>query len=484
MYLGLDLGSSSIKVAVVDADATLSWVGETSYEISIVDDRAEIDPELWWTACTEVLSRAPHELLGQVEAIGLAGQMHALLVVGADNAPLRNAMLWPDRRASAEADEFERIEAARPGSLGNPSGPGMPGPMLLWLRENEPAVWPMIHGIVSAKDWLRSRVTSETPIVTDASDASATLMYDVGERDWSNDARALLGLDRSQLPELVASDAIAGHVSDRAADLLGVRAGVTVAVGAGDAAAAMVGLGLGLPGVVVVNVGTGGQALSAVGEPRPELTLAGFQQYRTAGPGTDWYAMAGVLNAGLALSWVRRILGMDWGQLYGHAATALIRSIDDPTFVPFLVGERDPEVGRDGRGAWVGLTAAHDRAALARSALVGVGSYLARRTRLLADLTGADKAVLAGGSTRNGGWAQLLTTMIGKEVELSADGHASVRGAAILGARSCGHTVVDTAIRTELEPDVSLIGIAEDCMARLRHLQSSQVLLAEGQKYA
>ncbi len=467
MYLGVDLGTSSIKAAIFDAAGTLRWVAAANYDLSVTQDRAEIDPEAWWRGCREAMSGAPGELIDHVQGVGLSGQMHGLVLTDSDNVPIRDAILWPDRRATAEVELFAEIEAAKPGSLANPLVPGMPGPVLLWLREHEPHVWSAMRHVLAPKDWVRSRLTGSTDAVTDASDASATLMYDVQVNGWSQDVTDMLGLDPSTLPPILASDAVAGTLNGQAGLELGLREGVPVAVGAGDSAAALLGLGVDSPGTVVLNVGTAGQAISVVGALREDLPHALYAQYRTAGPGSTWYAMAPVLNAGLALDWVRTVLGLEWEALFGEAEHALTRAPTDPRFVPYLAGERDPEIGLDARGAWLGLSVAHDAAALARSALVGVASYLAHRTRSLVELTGGKRVVLSGGSTRNLDWAQLLTTLIGQEVDIAVDAHASVRGAAILAARSQGHDIAAPPTRGHLELQAALVDLGAECLAKL-----------------
>lgn len=467
MYLGLDLGTSSIKAAIFDEAGTLCWVADTTYDSSVAEDRVEIDPEAWWQACRAVMSGTPGELAGKVRAIGLSGQMHGLVLTDSGNRPVRNAILWPDRRATAEVKVFAEVDAASPGSLANPLVPGMPGPMLLWLKAHEPHIWRVIKHVVSPKDWVRSRLIGSGNVATDPSDASATLLWDVRIDDWSPDVLRTLDLDRSKLPRIVGSDQVVGTLSGQAAGELGLEEGLPVAAGAGDAAAALLGLGVESPGTVVLNVGTAGQALGVVGDAPRDLAHALYAQYHTAGSDSAWYAMAPVLNAGLALNWVRTVLAMEWEDLFGEAGHALTKVPSDPRFVPYLAGERDPAIGLDARGAWFGLSVSHDRAALARSALVGVGSYLAHRTRLLVGLIGGRRIVLSGGSTRNLDWAQLLTTLIGQEVDIAVDANASVRGAAILAARSQGGDIPVMPTGGHLKPDVALIDLGDSCIADL-----------------
>lgn len=466
MYLGLDLGTGSLKAALIDPTAESRWVGDEPYEVRIEADRAEIDVQVWWHACIRVLSEAPRTLLEQVEAVGLSGQMHGIVPVDESNSPVRDAILWPDRRAAQEVDAFTELAQAHPDSLVNPVVPGMAGPMLLWMRSHEPAVWSSLRGVLAPKDWLRAQLTDEAQVVTDPSDASATLMYDVAADRWSEDVQDLLDLSPNSLSVVVASDSVAGRLSTSAGRELGMAPGIPVAVGAGDAAAALLGLGVETPGRVVLNVGTAAQVLGVVDGLRARYSDLRLHQYRTASPDAPWYVMAPVLNAGLALSWVRGILGLDWDALYGHADTAL-ESPADPLFVPFLVGERDPDVGLDARGSWLDLTVSHDRSSLARSALLGVAAYLGRRTRTMLDATGGDRVTLSGGSSQHRGWAQLLATMIGCDVDLVVDGHASARGAAVIAARAVGRELEPAAISGRIRPDPSRSDAAHAALARL-----------------
>lgn len=471
MYLGLDLGTGSVKAAIFDTAGAMRWVSDAAYDLSLAGDRVEIDPEAWWQGCRQAMAGIPTHLADGLKAVGLSGQMHGLILIDEANEPVRDAILWPDRRATAEVEAFADIEAARPGSLANPLVPGMPGPILLWLRKHEPQIWHAMRYVLSPKDWLRARLTDNAMVATDASDASATLLYDVQIDGWSPEVIRRLELDPSVLPPILASDAVIGAVSGRASRELGLPEGIPVAVGAGDSAAALLGLGVVRQGAVVLNVGTAGQAIGVVGAVRSDLPHDLYAQYRTAGPDSTWYAMAAVLNSGLALNWVRTVLGMEWEVLFGEAEAALTKSPDDPTFVPFLAGERDPAIGLDARGAWLDLSVSHDVTALARSALLGVGSYLAHRTRMLVEITDAQRVVLSGGSTRNLEWAQLLTTLVGREVDIAVDAHASVRGAAILAARSQGDDIPVLSAGGHLEPQAApLMELADACVARLATL--------------
>lgn len=464
MYLGLDLGTSSLKAILVDGGGVIRWVGEERYEVLMSHARAEIAADVWWEACVRALREAPVELRSEVRAVGLSGQMHGVVLVGVDGEPVGNAILWPDRRAGEQLAVFEDLVGVEPGVLGNPVVPGMPGPVLSWLRAHEPDVLDRAVAVVAPKDWVRSRLTAESPIVTDVSDASATLMYDVSADTWSDSVVSAIGIRPSLLPDVVDSGSQAGVLSAAASAALGIPSRIPVAVGAGDAAAALLGLGVESSGRVVVNVGTGAQVLAVVDAPDPALVGSGLHQFRSASASGRWYVMAPIINAGLALSWVRGVLGMEWDEMYGQARDAIERFDADPRFVPFLAGERDPEIGLGAHAAWVGLSTEHDAAAMARSAVLGVTAYLARRVRAVLGISGADQVELSGGATRHADWAQLLATLIGAELRLAPDTHASARGAVVLAARACGEALVPPPRRATVGPQPELADAAESVM--------------------
>jgi sugar (pentulose or hexulose) kinase len=299
MFLGLDLGTGSLKALLIDA------VGRVLQEVSVpyaVTARypgwAESDPEDWWraavTATRAVVGTQTHE----IRAIGLSGQMHSLVLCDAAGQPARNAILWADTRSGSQLEGYGKLQPALRQRLGNPTVTGMTGPSLLWVRQNDPASYDAATWALQPKDWLRLRLTGEA--LTDPSDASATLLYDLTRDAWDAEVISALGLRTDCLPEIQPAHSVGGSLTRVAAEALGLKAGIPVAVGAGDTAAAMLGGGLLQPGIVQLTVGSGAQivapcsALSIDPEFRTHL-------FRSCLP-VPWYRMAAMQNAGLALT--------------------------------------------------------------------------------------------------------------------------------------------------------------------------------------
>lgn len=443
MYLGIDLGTGTLKAAIFDTDGSVVAAAEEAYGApSAVGGLADFDPAIWWNVALRVVGQVTVEHGPAVKAAAVAGQMHGVVLVDGSGRPVRDAVLWPDSRAVGLLDEFVRYDEDHAGVLGNPLVPGMAGPILAWLSRNDPQPVREAVAAVQPKDWLRMQLCG-FDAVTDPSDASATLLYDVQADDWSVDVCEAIGVDSGLLPAVRPSGDVVGRLDAAVAAALNLQP-VPIVSGCGDAAAALLGAGIEQPGVALLNVGTGGQVVTPMMAPAPGRRMGpGIHQYRSASMATPWYAMAAVANGGLALGWVRSILECDWDQIYAHAGSVLDHVDTDPLFFPFLVNEREPLRDEPKGAAWTGLTPAHDRDTLIRTALRGVAFYLGLRARALMDLTAVSRAVMSGGSTRHRGWVELLATILGRDIQVSEDMHLTVRGAARLAARGVGHDLPD-----------------------------------------
>jgi xylulokinase len=440
-FLGIDLGTSSVKVILTDRTGRELTSSSAEYSISRPEpDWAEIDPEDWWVA----IGKAVHRVLAakpsaRPAGIGLSGQMHGVVLCGADGTTVRPAILWADARAEAELDVYRQLPEPVRNRLANPLSPGMAGPQLAWLQRHEPGSMAAARWAVQPKDWIRARLTGR--FAAEPSDASATLLYDVLRQDWDDDVVAALNIRRELLPDQLAFAGVkAGDLLPQAADDLGLRQGITIAAGASDTAAAMLGAGLVEPGVAQLTIGTGVQVVMAtdpptsysVGSLAPPVT----HLYRSATP-NGWYAMAAGLNGGQTLDWVRGILGVGWSELYAAAERPPLP--DDPIFLPHLVGERTPYLDTHLRGAWTSLSARHDRPALLYAALEGVAFAVADTVDALPGITKTGRCLrLAGGGTTAPGWRQLLANVLNASLDAVEAPNASARGAALLGAKAAG----------------------------------------------
>jgi xylulokinase len=463
MLLGLDLGTSSVKALLMDESGSVLGEGAAPYSVRAPRPGwAESSPDDWWAAVLRATDAAVGRRGAEVTALGLSGQMHGVVLADERGLPLRPAVLWADARSGGELSAYRGLGESLRHRLANPPAVGMAGPSLLWLRDHEPGDYAGARWALQPKDWLRMRLTGEA--AAEPSDASATLLYDLLADDWSYTAVEDLDLRAELLAPLVPSASVAGTLKGEAADALGLREGLPVAAGAADTAAAMLGTGLLRPGPVQLTVGTGGQVVTPKDGPDPD-PHGRTHLYRAAVPGL-WYSMAAIQNAGLALEWVRKVLGVSWEEVY-EEAFAVPPGSGGVAFLPYLSGERTPRFDPGARGAWTGLGLDHRRGHLLRAALEGVAFALREGLEALEDLgiTAPELRLAGGGASGAGGssgepWRQQLADVLGRPLWLLPDqisAVASARGAAFLAGLASGvyQTAADTLALTP-EPERSI----------------------------
>jgi xylulokinase len=445
--IGIDLGSSRVKLLALDEEGNCLGVTMASYATeSRRPGYAEQNPERWWDALrlamSEMLSR-PNLRSADVVGLGLTGQMHSAVLLDEAGAPVRPALMWSDARADAEAREIEkRIPRAElVARTGNRANVSFTAPKIMWVAAHEPEVLAKTRWIVQPKDALRVRLTGE--VASDVSDASATLLFDLQARSWATDVCEKLGIDAGLLPPVSESESVAGALREDAARALGLPAGIAVAVGGADAPAA--GLGLGLArledarGTILISLGTGGQVLAPVSAPKvdPEGRLHGLCHVV---PGR-WCVMAAILSAAASLDWVVRLLRPDdpnGSRELLAAAAKVPAGSDGLIFLPYLRGERTPHFDPAARGAVVGLQIGHGPAELTRAVLEGVAYALSEGLDLMRGIgIEATAGVVAGGGV-NRLWQQIVADVLNLPVALGATEHGSARGAALLGAVAGG----------------------------------------------
>jgi xylulokinase len=447
MYLGIDIGTSEVKVALVDGDGPggaqrLVAVGHASLEVARPHPQwSEQDPESWIRGVEAAIAelRAGHAAeLAAVTGIGLSGQMHGAVVLDAEDRVLRPAILWNDTRAEAECAVLEaRVPQARQ-LTGNLAMPGFTAPKLLWLAAHEPELFGRIAKVLLPKDYVRLWLTGDH--VSEMSDAAGTLWLDVERRAWSDPMLAATGLDRSHMPRLVEGSAAGGVVRAELARGWGMTGAVCVAGGAGDNAASAVGLGVISEGQGLLSLGTSGVFFVARDAYRP-APARGVHTFCHALPGT-WHQMAVMLSAASCVRWAAQLTGAgDEAALIGQAealgAEARARA---PLFLPYLSGERTPHADAFAQGVWFGLGHDTDRAALGYSVLEGVAFGLADGLAAVRDAGGAARSVsLTGGGSRSRFWAQLIATTLDVALALRAGGEVG----AALGAARLGQLAAD-----------------------------------------
>ena len=468
VLVGLDVGTGGARAVAVDESGEVVAEASSEYPLHTPrPGRTEQDPADWWEGAKEVLGKVATEAGGEVEGIGLTGQMHGSVFLDASDRVVRPALLWNDQRTQAQCDRITRAvgEERLISIAGNPALTGFQAPKIVWLREEEPENFGRVARVLLPKDYVRLRLTGE--YATDASDAAGTLLLDVQARDWSGEILDALEIPRDWMPEVYEGPENTGTLREDVAEGLGLPPGTPVAAGGGDNAAAAVGTGVVGPGLVNSSVGTSGVLFAHAGEyaPDPSGRLHAFCH---AVPGA-YHLMGVTLSAGGSLSWWRETLGGDYDELV-EAASDVPAGSEGLVFLPYLSGERTPHLDPKARGAFFGLTARHGARHMTRAVMEGVIFSLRDSLGIMRGLGVPVEDVRAtGGGARSVLWRQLQADIYGAPIRRTVADEGPAFGAALLaGVASGTYADVEEAtlvveLREEInEPDPELTTIYEE----------------------
>jgi xylulokinase len=409
--IGIDIGTSSVKVALVDeGDRVLASASRPLQVSRPQPGFSEQDPEHWWKATVESLDelRERHgAALSEAQAIGLSGQMHGATLLDEHGAVLRPCILWNDGRSAAQCERLTREWPGLHAVTGNLAMPGFTAPKLMWVQEHERAVFARVATVLLPKAYVRWRLCAE--LIEEMSDASGTLWLDVGRRDWSDEALAATGMRRAQMPRLVEGNAVAGELGAEWVRRWGFKRAPLIAGGAGDNAAGAVGVGAVRAGDAFVSLGTSGVlwATTAAFAPAPAHAVHAFCH---ALPDT-WHQMGVLLSAAASLAWWAGVAGVDEATLLGEIDPRVEPS--PVWFAPYLNGERTPHNDASVRGGFFGLDSRCTRADMTLAVLEGVAYAMRDAQQALASAgTMLSEADVIGGGARSPLWAQLMADVL------------------------------------------------------------------------
>lgn len=452
LILGLDLGTTSVKATLIDSNGLVLSENSEAYPTdSPRPGWHEQDPRMWWRKAQEVVRVLIEKAKVDkdcVSGICVSGQMHGMVLLDGYGEVLRPAIIWSDGRSREQCLQIEAeigikklIEIS-----GNRASTGFAAASFLWVRQNEPVVAYSARKLLLPKDYVRMMLTGD--VCTDFSDASGSLLLDVRRRCWSQELASAAGVGLDVLPEIKGSDEVAGELSGRAAELLGLKPGVEVATGGGDSMVGALGCGVMRRGTWSVNIGTGGQILSPTEEPTtdPEGRVNTFCHVAH----DMWVLQGSILSAGLSLRWFRNALGTEEAEvsrlcgidvydlLTSEAATAPPCS-DGLLFLPYLVGERTPHNDPNARGVFFGLNLTHDKARVVRAVMEGVAFALRDCAAAIEDLgLTPEVLVFRGGGSRSRLWREILSNVLSRAVVSAAQLNDVSFGSCILAGTACG----------------------------------------------
>lgn len=434
-HLGIDLGTSGVKVVLIDGDQAI--IDQATAPLSVSRPHplwSEQDPEDWRRAAdaamAELKSRRGRELSG-VGGIGLSGQMHGATLLDSNDRPLRPAILWNDGRSGAECTEIERREPRSRAITGNLAMPGFTAPKLLWVATNEPDIFARTAKVLLPKDYLRLRMTGLH--ASDLSDSAGTLWLDVGARRWSDAMLAATGLKPSAMPELFEGSDPTGTLLPEVARAWGVPENAVVAGGAGDNAAGAVGVGVIAPGSAFLSLGTSGVLFAANDgfRPNPEQAVHAFCHCLPA----TWHQMSVMLSAASCFTWAKAVTGAESEAALLAEAEGADRDIGRLLFLPYLSGERTPHNDPSATGVFFGITHETSRADMTRAVLEGVAFACADGLDALVQAgTSVDRLSVIGGGARSPFWGRILAAALDRPLAYHKGGDLGPAfGAARLG---------------------------------------------------
>ncbi len=449
MFLGIDLGTSSVKTILLDSTQKIIDSASVAFSISRPKPLwSEQNPQEWWDGVIQTLqdlkTRNP-TLMKQVAGIGLSGQMHGAVLLDKENKVLRPAILWNDGRTQAECSELESLAPHIQEITTNLTMAGFTAPKLLWVKKYENEIFQKTAKVLLPKDYICFKLTGE--YVSDTSDASGTLWLDVKKRTWSQEILQAQGLSLSHMPKLVEGSQAMGKVKEEIKKHFGFEKEVIV-TGAGDNVANAVGLGIIDNRDTLLSIGTSGVIFNVSDQvnANPELTVHSFCH---AFPNT-WHTMSVNLAVSAAINWGVETLSNDKKQEnLIQNIIKLSQEIQDsipltktsletnenglPIFLPYLSGERTPCNNSMATGSMIGLTLETTTQKIMYAILEGIGFNFRQSLECL-QASGANigKIYVAGGGTQNAYLLDLIASILNIELYLTQD---SAVGGALGAAR-------------------------------------------------
>jgi len=444
--LGIDVSTTAVKAVLIDVAGGL--VGSASTPLDLSTPRpgwSEQDPEDWWeatvTSILTLLARSGVEP-ASILSLGLTGQMHGAVFLDARGEVIRPAILWNDARSAAQCAEItDSISEDRLREItGNPALVGFQGPKILWLAEHEPENYGKVRHILLPKDYIRYRLSGE--LATDTSDAAGTLLLDLAQRDWSNEILSTLAIPREWLPDVYEGPEVTGHVSSEGARITGLNEKTAIVAGAGDNAAAAIGCGVVHEGTGLLSLGTSGVIFAPTDKPRIDQSGA-LHAFCHAVPGA-YHVMGVILSAGGSLRWARDILSTyrseaDAYDAFIEPARHIAPGAEGLFFLPYLSGERTPHMDPSARGAWIGLSLAHNGDHLIRAVLEGVAFAMRDAWERVKTLGVAPPALrIVGGGAKSSIWREILAAVLDVPLRQLVVDEGAVFGAALLAGVGAG----------------------------------------------
>lgn len=438
LYIGVDLGTSAVKLLLMDEDGTIQNIVSREYPIFFPRSGwSEQNPADWLReTCAGILELTQDVDRSQIAGIGVGGQMHGLVVLDENDHIIRPAILWNDGRTTEQTEYLNTVVGKETLSAhtANIAFAGFTAPKLLWMKQYEPELFARIAKIMLPKDYINYMLSGT--FCTDVSDASGTLLFDVEHKRWSPDMLAICGLQLNQLPQIYESAQPVGTLRPEMAHKLGLSEAVIIAAGAGDNAAAAIGTGTVGNGACNISLGTSGTIFISSDTFRVDSHNA---LHAFAHADGAYHLMGCMLSAASCNKWWMDEI------LHDPDYSAAQQNITEDKlgnnsifFLPYLMGERSPHNDPTARGAFIGMRMDTSRADLTQAVLEGV-AFGIRDSLEVARSLGIDitRSKICGGGAKSPLWKKIFANVLNIDIDIVETEEGPGYGGAMLAAVAC-----------------------------------------------
>ncbi len=476
LYIGIDLGTSAVKLLLMDEGGRILNIVSKEYPIYFPQPGwSQQEPEDWYRQTIEGLKEL---LIGfdknSVAGISFGGQMHGLVILDENDRVIRPAILWNDGRTYKECEFLNNVIGREKLSeyTANIAFTGFTAPKLLWIRENEPENFARISKIMLPKDYIAYRLTGVH--CTDVSDASGMLLFDVKNRRWSKEMCEICGIDESLLAKVYESYETVGCVLPDIAKALGIPETVKVAAGAGDNAAAAVGTGTVGDGMCNISLGTSGTVFIS----SDKFSVDKFNALHSFAHADGHYHLMGCMLSAASCNkwWMDDIIGTN--DYSGQQSEIKNLGRNHVFFLPYLMGERSPHNNPNARGTFMGMTMDTTRADMTQAVLEGVAFALRDSFEVAKELgINIERTKICGGGAKSPLWKKIIANALNIKVDVIESEEGPAMGGAMLAAVACGEygdvkEAADRIVKVTdtVEPDAELADRYEE-----RYMQFKEI---------
>ena len=438
-YIGVDLGTSAVKLLLMEADGTIKNIVSKEYPLSFPNPGwSEQNPEDWWNAVTAGIKELTDGFdASQVAGVSFGGQMHGLVILDKDDTVIRPAILWNDGRTTKETNYLNDVIGKEKLSeyTANIAFAGFTAPKILWVKENEPENFEKIEKIMLPKDYIAYKMTGVHSC--DYSDASGMLLMDVKNKCWSKEMMEICSVKEEQLPKLFESFEITGSLTEAAAKELGLTTSCKVAAGAGDNAAAAVGTGTVGDGGCNISLGTSGTIFIS----SKEFGVDKFNALHSFAHADGNYHLMGCMLSAASCNkwWMDDIIGTKDYAAEQKPITDDKLGENNVYYLPYLMGERSPHNNPDARALFIGMSMDSTRADMTQAVLEGVAFAIRDSFEVAKDLgIKIEETKICGGGAKSPLWRKIIANVLNIKVNIIESEEGPGLGGAMLAAVACG----------------------------------------------